>query len=177
MSTDAEELLKTALGEIEKVMTANTVIGDPVSCEGKTIIPVAGMSVDFGGGGGEGSMTGKETGESNASIGAGSALGGAGGGAGGGFTIKPVALIIIDNGELRIEHLKVEQLKFEKPAAQSAYQPSAQPPAQSPVQTYSHEPVRGAEPVDSAPYLAKEVRQLRRDIDELQTKLGITPLD
>lgn|GEM_PF-2426709 len=170
-------MLKTALGEIEKVMTANTVIGDPVSCEGKTIIPVVGMSVDFGGGGGEGSVTGKETDERNAIVGAGSALGGAGGGAGGGFTIKPLALIIIDKGELRIEHLKVEQLKFEKPAAQSAYQPSNQPPAKSPAQPYSKESIRGPEPADSAPYLAKEVRQLRRDIDELQIKLGITPLD
>lgn len=35
-------------------MTANIAIGAPLHFEGTTIIPVVGMSVDFGGGGGSG---------------------------------------------------------------------------------------------------------------------------
>ena len=168
MSTDVDKLLKTAFGEIEKVMTANTVIGDPVSLGCKTIIPVVGMSVDFGGGGGEGTAVNMS--ESDCGTG----TGGAGGGAGGGFTIKPVALIIIDGDEIRVEHLNVEQLKFEKPAFGSAYQsqasPAAQPYVQSPAQPSSGGP-------DLGPDLTKEIRQLRRDVSELQAKLGITPLE
>jgi uncharacterized spore protein YtfJ len=117
MATDVENLLRTAFDEIKKVVTANIVIGNPLSIEGKTIIPVVGMSVDFGGGGGRNSETGTGTGGSDANKGAGQ---GAGEGAGGGFTIKPVALIIIDKGEVRIEHFNLKHLKFEKFSPQPA---------------------------------------------------------
>lgn len=168
MSVDAEKLLGTAFGEIKKAVTANMVVGDPLCFEGKTIIPVVGMSVDFGGGGGSG--MGKEAGESEACKGAGcDAEGGAGGGAGGGFTIKPVALIIIDDKEVRIEQLKIKHLKFEKL--------SAQPPYQSPSQPPSGETPSESGVADSDHYLAKEVSRLSRDVKELQAKLGITPGD
>jgi uncharacterized spore protein YtfJ len=157
MSVNTEKLLRTAFGEIEKVVTANIVVGAPLHFEGTTIIPVVGMSVDFGGGGGSGMEKG--TGESESSKEAGS---GAGGGAGCGFTIKPVALIIIDKKEVRIEHLKFERLQ-----AQLPYQSPSPPP--------SEESTPKSEMVDSDRDLAKEVSQLRRDIKELQIKLGITP--
>lgn len=163
MSMDAEKLLGTALGDIKRVVTANIVVGDPLSFEGKTIIPVVGMSVDFGGGSGGPEMD-KGTGEGEASEGADS---GSGGGAGCGFTVKPVALIIIDKKEVRVEQLKIKHLKFERFSSQSPYQPSPQP--------LSEEPSRESEVVDSDHYLAKEVSQLRKDMKEIQTKLGITP--
>lgn len=157
---DAEKLLRTAFGEIEKVVTANLVLGDPLHFEDKTIIPVVGMSIDFGGGGGSG--MGRDTGENASSEGANA---GEGGGAGCGFTIKPVALIIIDEEEIRVEPLKIKYLKFEKPSAQSPYQPPAQSPiAESPSKS---------EAADSGQYLAKEVEQLRKDVKELQAKLVI----
>lgn len=160
MSINAEKMLKTAFCEVERVVTANIVVGDPLRFEDKTIIPVVGMSVDFGGGGGSG--IGKATGEGEAGEGV---VGGAGGGAGCGFTIKPVALIIIDKEGVRVEQLKVKHLKFEHLPSQSQYPPPPQPP--------SEEPPRGPEVVDSN--LAKSVGQLRKDIKELQAKLGITP--
>jgi len=163
MSVDAEKLIKTAFGEIERVVSANIVVGDPLHFEGKTIIPVVGMSADFGGGGGSG--MGKEAGESEAGEGAGFGVGG--GGAGCGFTIKPVALIIIDKDEVRIEQLKIKHLKFERS--------SFQPPYQSPPQPPSEESSSKSEPSDSDSFLANEVSQLRRDMKELQTRLGITP--
>lgn len=161
MSVDAEKIFKTAFGEIERVVTANIVVGDPLQVEGKTIIPVVGVSADFGGGG---SGTGKEMGEGEACKGIGL---GAGGGAGCGFTIKPVALIIIDKDEVRIEQLKVNHLKFERP--------TTQPPYQSPPQSPSEETASKSETVDSDSSLAKEVSQLRRELTNLQTTLGITP--
>jgi len=135
MSVDVEKLLKTAFGEIERVVTANIVIGDPLRFEDKTIIPVVGMSVDFGGGRGSGIE--KEAGIGGASEGDG---GSGGGGAGGGFTIKPVALIIIDKDEVRVEQLKIKHLKFERLSAQSPYPSPSQPP--------SEESSRGSEAVD-----------------------------
>ena len=161
MSMNAEKLLRTAFGEIEKVVTANIVVGAPLHFEGTTIIPVVGMSVDFGGGGGSGMEKGM--GESESSKDAGS---GVGGGAGCGFTIKPVALIIIDKKEIRVEQLKIEHLKFERQQAQLPYE--------SPSQPSSEELLPKSEKVDSDRDLAKEVSQLRRDIKELQIKLGVT---
>lgn len=164
MSVDAENIFKTAFGEIKRVVTANIVVGNPLQVEGKTIIPVVGVSADFGGGG---SGMGKEMGEGEANKGIGL---GAGGGAGCGFTIKPVALIIIDKDEVRIEQLKVNHLKFERP--------TTQPPYQSPPQPPSEETASKSETVDSDSSLAKEVSQLRRDLTNLQTTLGMTqPVD
>lgn len=163
MYVDAEKLIKIAFGEIERVVTANIVVGDPLQFEGKTIIPIVGMSADFGGGGGSG--MGKETGESEASEVTGFGTGG--GGAGCGFTIKPVALIIIDKDEVRIEQLKVKHLKFERF--------SSQPPYQSLPQQPSEESSSKSEAVDSDSLLAKEVCLLRRDMLELQTRLGVNP--
>jgi uncharacterized spore protein YtfJ len=162
MSVNAEKLLRTAFGEIEKVVTANIAIGAPLHFEGTTIIPVVGMSVDFGGGGGSGLEKGMGESESSKE-----AASGAGGGAGCGFTIKPVALIIIDKKEVRIEQLNIEHLKFERLPAQSPYQ--------SPSPLPSEESLPKSEMVDSDRDLAKEVNQLRRDIKELQMKLGVNP--
>ncbi len=120
MATDIENFLRTAFDEIKKVVTANIVIGNPLSIEGKTIIPVVGMSVDFGGGGGRNSETGTGTEGSDTN----EAGQGAGEGAGGGFTIKPVALIIVDKGEVRIEHFNLKHLKFEKFSSQPALEKS-----------------------------------------------------
>ena len=162
MSVNAEKLLRTAFGKIEKVVTANIVVGAPLHFEGTTIIPVVGMSVDFGGGGGSGMEKGTDESESGKEAGSGS-----GGGAGCGFTIKPVALIIIDKKEVRVEQLKIKHLNFERLQAQLPYQSPSQPP--------SEETPLKSKMVDSDRDLAKEVSQLRGDIKELQIKLGITP--
>ncbi len=87
------EILKAITGEMQKTISARTVVGDPISVEGKTIIPLVSVGMGFGAGTGSGKdATG-------------------GGGGGGGLGMKPVAVIIID------EHgAKVESLKFAKPS-------------------------------------------------------------
>ena len=49
-----ENLVKTSLGEVEKVLSARTVVGDPITVEGITLIPVISVGFAFGAGGGEG---------------------------------------------------------------------------------------------------------------------------
>ena len=51
-----ENLLKTTLGEIERLLTTKTVVGEPIEVEGNTIIPLISIGFGFGAGGG----TGKE---------------------------------------------------------------------------------------------------------------------
>lgn len=91
---DVEKLVKTTLGEMEKVLGSKTVVGEPITIGDSTIIPLLSIGFGFGGGGGAGlgSDSKKEGGEAIA------------GGAGGG--VKPIAVIIIDKDGARIESIK-----------------------------------------------------------------------
>ena len=89
-----ENLVKTTLGEIEKVLNTKTVVGEPMTVEGATLIPLITAGFGFGAGGGEGKGEAKQKGE------------GAGGGTGGGAWVKPVAIIIIDKQGARIEPIR-----------------------------------------------------------------------
>ena len=92
--TVVEDLVKTTLGEIEKVLSTKTVVGEPIIVEGTTLIPLISVGFGFGAGGGEGKGEAKQKGE------------GTGGGTGGGAGVKPIAIIIIDKEGVRIESIK-----------------------------------------------------------------------
>lgn len=90
-----DNLLKTALDEIERLLTTKTVVGEPIRIGDTTIVPL--MAVGFGFGGGAG------TGENAKADGA--RGGGSGAGAGGG--IRPIALVILDKaGNVRVESVR-----------------------------------------------------------------------
>ena len=89
-----ESLVKTTLGEIEKVLSTKTVVGEPITVEGRTIIPLITIGFGFGAGGGSAKGEAKQKGE------------GVGGGTGGGAGVKPVAVIIIDEEGVRVEPIK-----------------------------------------------------------------------
>jgi uncharacterized spore protein YtfJ len=78
----SESMLKTAMAEIERVLSTKTIVGDPVTIEGNTIVPLISLSFAFGAGYGSGSG-GKRGGG-----------GGAGGGSGGAGRAKAVAVIV-----------------------------------------------------------------------------------
>ena len=86
-----ENLVKTTLGEIEKVLSTRTVVGEPITIEGVTLIPLISVGFGFGAGGGQGKGEAKQKGE------------GAGGGAGGGAWVRPRAVIIVDKEGVRVE--------------------------------------------------------------------------
>jgi uncharacterized spore protein YtfJ len=89
-----ENLLKTTLAEIERLLNTRTVVGEPITVEGNTIIPLVAVGFGFGGGGGSGK--GQKTGN----------LEGLGGGSGGGGGVKPVAVIIINKDGARVEPVR-----------------------------------------------------------------------
>jgi uncharacterized spore protein YtfJ len=89
-----ENLVKTTLGEIEKVLTTRTVVGEPITVEGASLIPLVSVGFGFGAGGGQGKGEAKQKGE------------GAGGGTGGGAWVKPIAVVIIDKEGVRIEPIR-----------------------------------------------------------------------
>jgi len=86
-----ENLIKSTLGEIERILSTKTAMGEAVKVGDITIIPLIEMGFGFGVGSGTGKAPKAEQGE-----GTGSGLGGGGG-------VKPVAMIVIENGGVRIE--------------------------------------------------------------------------
>ncbi len=87
-----EKLFDKAVAEIERMLDTKTVVGDPITIEGNTLIPLVNVGFGFGAGGGEGSEPSKGSGH--------------GGGTGGGGGVKPVALVIINAEGVRVEPIK-----------------------------------------------------------------------
>jgi uncharacterized spore protein YtfJ len=89
---DIKEIAKTTMGEIERLLTAKTVIGEPISVDGTTLIPLVSFGFGFGAGGGQGKSD--KTGE------------GDGGGTGGGGGMQPVAVIIVSKDGVKVQPTK-----------------------------------------------------------------------
>ena len=87
-----EGLFDKAVGEIERMLNSKTVVGDPITVESATLIPLINVGFGFGVGSGEGTEAEKTS--------------GSGGGTGGGGGVKPVALIVVQDGEVRVEAIK-----------------------------------------------------------------------
>ena len=86
---DVEKLLKGTVEELNKLLNAKNVLGDPIERDGSTVIPIVSYGFGFGAGGGT------DTKKS-----------GTGGGTGGGGGIKPLGAIIFDKDGARVEAVK-----------------------------------------------------------------------
>ena len=80
---DIQQLFQTISERIQKTASVRTVFGDPVSAEGRTVIPVARVRWGFGGGGG--SNESEDAGEKGP--------GSQGAGGGGGIEVNPIGYI------------------------------------------------------------------------------------
>jgi uncharacterized spore protein YtfJ len=90
-----DNVLKTALDEIERLLTTRTVVGEPIRIGDNTIVPLVAVGFGFGGGSGSGEDP-KKAGAK-----------GTGAGAGGGGGIRPIALVIVDkDGNIRVESVR-----------------------------------------------------------------------
>ncbi len=87
---EVEELVKTTLGEIERILTTKTVVGDPMTIDGNTIIPLVSIGFAFGGCGGWGGR--KDD--------------GSGSGAGGGGGVRPVGVIVVSGDGVKVEPIR-----------------------------------------------------------------------
>ncbi|MBO6673943.1 MAG: hypothetical protein JJ908_06725 [Rhizobiales bacterium] len=85
---NVETLLKGTVEELDKLLNAKNVLGDPIEREGATVIPIVSYGFGFGAGGNTGGKTGT------------------GGGTGGGGGIKPLGAIIFDKDGARVESVR-----------------------------------------------------------------------
>ena len=96
--SEVEQLIKTTLGEIERILSTKAVVGEPMTIDGNTIIPLVSIGFGFGGGGGSGGPKDKAE--------------GSGTGAGGGGGVKPLGIIVIDGTDVRIEPIRGKTAGF-----------------------------------------------------------------
>lgn len=89
---DIENLFDKAVTEIEHMLNTKTVVGEPITVEGNTLIPLVNIGFGFGVGGGKGSEPNKGSGQ--------------GGGTGGGGGVKPVAVVVVNADGVRVEPIK-----------------------------------------------------------------------
>jgi uncharacterized spore protein YtfJ len=88
---DLESLVKTTMGEIERLVNTRTLVGDPIVIGDNTLIPLISVGFGFGAGSNTGISTTKQKGEMS------------GAGSGGGAGIKPVAVIVINKDGVKVE--------------------------------------------------------------------------
>jgi uncharacterized spore protein YtfJ len=89
---DIDSLFGQAVGEIERMLSTKTVVGEPISIDGNTLIPLVSVGFGFGVGAGEGTDPKKGA--------------GTGGGTGAGGGVKPVALVVVNKDGVRVEPIK-----------------------------------------------------------------------
>lgn len=88
------EIFRNITGKLESTASVKTVYGEPISSEGKTIIPVSKVRYAFGAGGGSGSTIGENLGTDPVAE-------GSGGGGGGAVEVTPLGIVEITAGETR----------------------------------------------------------------------------
>ena len=87
---DVNKLFGNAIGELEKMISSKSAVGQPITIGETTIIPLTSVGFAFGAGGGSGSGA-DGTGE--------------GGATAGGGGVKPVAILVADKNGVRVETL------------------------------------------------------------------------
>jgi uncharacterized spore protein YtfJ len=86
-----ENITRTTLQEIQKILNTRTIVGEPVTVEGTTIIPLISIGFAFGAGGASAKGEGTQKNE------------GGGGGTGGGAWVRPIAVIISNKDGVSVE--------------------------------------------------------------------------
>ena len=91
-----EGLMDTAMSNIKAMVDVNTIVGNPVTTPDNTvIIPISTVSFGFAAGGSEfAPKKGTVCDQSQSSM--------FGGGSGGGANVKPIAFLVVSNGNVRL---------------------------------------------------------------------------
>ena len=91
MSKTLPNMLDNTISKIREMVDVNSVIGEPITAGGVTIIPISKVSVGFGGGGSD--FVSKNPNKQDNPF---------GGGAGGGVKIDPIAFLVVSGGTVRM---------------------------------------------------------------------------
>lgn len=90
--TPIGDLMTTTMQKIREIADVRTIVGEPISAEGVTIIPVSRLAVGFASGGSDFAAKNQKP-EADNSF---------GGGSGAGMSLSPVAFLVIKDGTVRL---------------------------------------------------------------------------
>ncbi len=90
----ATQLVGSIMNRLTRLAKESAVISKPISVDGRYVVPVCRLALGYGGGGGEGEANGSPDASS-----------GSGGGGGGGAGVMPLAVLIVDGNDVRLESL------------------------------------------------------------------------
>ena len=99
---EVERLFTSSTEEMERLLSSKSVVGEAITVNGYTVVPLLSVGFGFGTGGGSGKGDSGHGGE------------GYGGGAGGGGGVKPVAALIISHDGVKIEPIQGAPSGLEK---------------------------------------------------------------
>ena len=95
-----EGMMGVTMEKIRQLVDANTIIGEPITVDGATIIPISRVTFGFASGGSDvGAKTNKQM---------------FGGGTGAGVSIAPIAFLVISGGNVRTIQLSAENNAVER---------------------------------------------------------------
>ncbi len=86
------DLMSTTMQKIREMIDVNTIIGQPITAEGATIIPVSKVSLGFASGGTDFASKHQKESQDNSF----------GGGSGAGVSISPVAFLIVKEDSVKL---------------------------------------------------------------------------
>ncbi|MEW6183533.1 MAG: spore germination protein GerW family protein [Bacillota bacterium] len=86
-----KENVETIVTQLEKLITTRTIVGEPITSGNATILPIVSTSFGFGTGSGEGGDASKGSGK--------------GDGGGVGAAVRPTALVIMQEGDIKVYSL------------------------------------------------------------------------
>ncbi|MEM6931267.1 MAG: spore germination protein GerW family protein [Myxococcota bacterium] len=96
MTEENGSLLESVAPRLEALVGPNAVVGRVLSVDGRHVVPLVELSLSLGGAGGQGEGDDPDTGLHGS---------GSGGAAGGGAKATPVAVLVVENGNIRLETL------------------------------------------------------------------------
>ena len=96
-----EEMLRTTAGELDRLLSADHVVGTRLELEDRVVLPIVEYGFGLGAGEGKGPS------------------GSGGGGSGGGGGISPVALVVMERGVKGVEGMQIFTLRKEGHLAQA----------------------------------------------------------
>lgn len=84
------EMLRVSMAKIKEMVDVNTIVGEPITVDGMTLIPVSRVSFGFGSGGSDLPLKSPA---------------GFGGGTGAGVRIEPMGFLVVQDGSVRMVNI------------------------------------------------------------------------
>ncbi len=94
---EAKKLVEIVTEKLTTLAKESAVLSQPIAVDGRYVVPICSLGMGYGGGGGGGNEL-TPSGEEGP--------GGSGMGGGGGAGVKPLAVLIVDGDQVRIESLQ-----------------------------------------------------------------------